>query len=121
MGRNPSDRIDPGRRRRPRVAPPPKSVRSHRPAAETSRPAAEAGPAAAGPLAFAVRARRRALRLTQAQLARLAGCGTAFLYDVESGKPSLRLDKLLDVLATLGLQLVVTPGKGRLSLGEALQ
>ena len=67
-----------------------------------------------------VRARRRALRLTQAQLARLAGCGTAFLYDVENGKSSLRLDKLLDVLRILGLQLVLGPGQDGLAAADAL-
>ena len=114
MSRVSSDRIDPAIRRQRRVKTLSKSIRSHGPTGTPPPPAAHL-------LASAVRARRRALRLTQAQLARLAGCGTAFLYDLENGKPSLRLDKLLDVLATLGLQLVVAPGKGRLSLSETLR
>lgn len=56
-------------------------------------------------LAATVRQRRKALKLTQAELAELAGCGPDFLYDVERGKPTLRLDKLLQVLHTLGLTL----------------
>jgi len=62
-------------------------------------------------LAQALRARRKALRLTQIDLSRLAGCGPDFVYDLEAGKPTLRLDKLLDVLTVLGLELVVAQGK----------
>jgi HTH-type transcriptional regulator/antitoxin HipB len=58
-------------------------------------------------LARTVRERRRALKLTQTELAELAGCGPDFLYDVERAKPTLRLDKLLAVLDTLGLTLTV--------------
>lgn len=61
----------------------------------------------------AVRARRRSLRLTQQQLADLAGCGTAFLYQLENGKPSVRIDKLVEVLHVLGLQLAIEPGQER--------
>ena len=68
-------------------------------------------------LAKAVRDQRKALGLSQAQLAELSGCGTAFLYHVENGKPSLRLDKLLEVLEVLGLRLRVEPGQGGVVLG----
>src|SRR3954469_8269056 len=64
--------------------------------------------------ARALRARRRALCLTQTEPARLAGCGPDFIYDVEAGKPSLRLDKLIDLLAVLGLELALRPGRGAL-------
>ena len=72
-------------------------------------------------LADALRKRRKALGITQIELARLAGCGPVFIYDLESAKPTLRLDKLLDVLDVLGLELVVREGKARLrvDLGEA--
>lgn len=65
-------------------------------------------------LGRAVRARRKALRLTQIALSRLAGCGPDFVYDVEAGKTSLRLDKLLDLLGVLGLELAVQSGKAGL-------
>lgn len=65
-------------------------------------------------VANAVRTRRRALGLTQIGLAQLAGVGADFVYDVEQGKPTLRLDKLLDVLEVLGLQLRIESGKKRL-------
>lgn len=71
-------------------------------------------------LAGALRSRRKALGITQIELARLAGCGPVFIYDLESAKPTLRLDKLLDVLDVLGLELVVREGRSRLrvDLGE---
>jgi y4mF family transcriptional regulator len=61
------------------------------------------------PLGNAVRAARERAKLTQAQLARSAGVGLKFLYELESGKETLRADKVLDVLEVLGLQLVVAP------------
>ncbi len=62
-------------------------------------------------VAALVRARREGLGLTQAELAELAGCSTRFVHTVEAAKPSVRFDKLLDVLDVLGLHLDVTgPG-----------
>jgi y4mF family transcriptional regulator len=71
-------------------------------------------------LAQAIRRRRRELGLTQLALGELSGCGLAFLYDLERGKPTLRLDKLLDVLSVLGLELVLTNGKSALRVEDAL-
>jgi y4mF family transcriptional regulator len=71
-------------------------------------------------LADAIRARRRELRLTQEQLSQLAGCGTAFLYDLEHAKPTVWLHKLIDVLRVLGLDLVLTTGKTGLRVDERL-
>lgn len=56
-----------------------------------------------------VRRRRKALRLTQKELADLARCGPDFLYDLERGKPTVRLDKLVPVLDMLGLRLKLEP------------
>ena len=61
-------------------------------------------------LADAVRRRRKGLGITQAELARLAGCGPVFVHAVERAKPSLRLDKLIALLEVLGLELLVQPG-----------
>lgn len=66
------------------------------------------------PLGQAVRARREELGLLQADLADLAGCSTRFVHTLEHGKASLRLDKVLDVLHVVGLDLAVVPGRGRL-------
>jgi HTH-type transcriptional regulator/antitoxin HipB len=68
-------------------------------------------------LGAAIRTRRRELALTQQQLAELAGCGLAFLYDLERGKRSVRLDKVLEVLEVLGLELHVEEGRGGLEIG----
>ena len=58
-------------------------------------------------LAAEVRARRRALGLSQQDLADLAGVSERFVRFVEQGKPSIQLDALLGVLDALGLELVV--------------
>jgi HTH-type transcriptional regulator / antitoxin HipB len=59
-------------------------------------------------LALEVGARRRTLGLRQAELAELAGTSTRFVYEVERGKPSLRLDKLVDLLDVLGLEITLS-------------
>lgn len=58
-------------------------------------------------VATEVRARRRALGLTQQDLAELAGVSERFVRFVEQGKPSIQLDALLALLDALGLELVV--------------
>lgn len=70
---------------------------------------ADEGP---GALGREVRARRRALGLTQQQVADLAGASTRFVHTIEQGKPSLRLDRLLDVLEVLGLGMRLVPEPG---------
>ncbi len=51
------------------------------------------------------------LGLGQAELAELAACSTRFVHTQEAGKPTVRIDKLLDVLRVPGLRLtVVAPG-----------
>jgi len=51
----------------------------------------------------------------------LAGVGPAFLYSLEHGKPSVRLDKVVAVLAVLGLELHVRPGRALVSADESLR
>lgn len=58
-----------------------------------------------------IKKRRETLGLTQQQLGDLSGCGVAYVYLLERGKPRIRLDKLLGVLGVLGLQLKLEPGK----------
>ena len=58
-----------------------------------------------GQLATAVRARRSGLRLSQQDVADMAGVSERFVRFVEQGKPSIQLDSLLAVLETLGLEL----------------
>ena len=54
------------------------------------------------PLIKFVKERRRALDLTQHDLADRAGVGLRFVRDMEQGKASLRLDKVNQVLALFG-------------------
>ena len=62
-------------------------------------------------LAQTIQKRRKEQHLTQQQLADIAGCGVVFIHLVESGKISLRLDKLLAVMQVLGLQFHLEGGK----------
>lgn len=59
-------------------------------------------------LAQAVRAARSRLGLTQRELSQRAGVGLKFLYELETGKETLRADKVFDVLDVLALRLVMT-------------
>jgi y4mF family transcriptional regulator len=56
-----------------------------------------------------VRERRRANRMTQAELAALAGVGVRFVSDLENGKPTLRLETVNAVLRVFGRRLGVVP------------
>ena len=53
-------------------------------------------------LGDALRAARKQLGLTQPQLALAAGVGVRFIVDLESGKPTLRLENVLRVIDALG-------------------
>ena len=61
------------------------------------------------PLIAFVKERRRALRLTQKDLADRAGVGLRFVRDLEQGKASLRLDKVNQVLALFGHRMQPAP------------
>lgn len=53
--------------------------------------------------------RRKALRLTQQQLADKVGVGLRFLRELEGGKPTLRMDKVNEVLQFFGCELGPVP------------
>jgi len=53
-------------------------------------------------LGRALCAARKQLGLTQPQLALAAGVGVRFIVDLESGKPTLRLENVLRVIDALG-------------------
>ncbi len=61
-----------------------------------------------------IRARRKEMALTQAQLAELADVSVRYVHDLERGKPTVRLAQLLNVIETLGLRLIVARGAGAL-------
>jgi y4mF family transcriptional regulator len=52
-----------------------------------------------------VRNQRKALGLTQPELAEKAGTGLRFVRDLEQGKKTLRIDKVNQVLALFGYEL----------------
>jgi y4mF family transcriptional regulator len=69
-------------------------------------------------LGAAVRAARERMGFTQEQLARRASVGLKFLYELESGKETLRADKVRDVLDALSLELRVLPKSAALEARE---
>lgn len=60
-----------------------------------------------------VRQLRAEQGLLQADLAGLAGTGNRFIVDLERGKPTLQLQKVLDVLDLMGLEVVVCRKGGK--------
>jgi y4mF family transcriptional regulator len=50
---------------------------------------------------------RKAQELTQIDLAGLSGLGTRFVIDLEQGKETIQMQKALQVLQQLGLELVI--------------
>jgi HTH-type transcriptional regulator / antitoxin HipB len=65
-------------------------------------------PADVEAIAQAVRTARHRHGLTQAQLAGLSGTGLRFISELERGKPSVAMNKVVAVLAVLGLRLSVS-------------
>jgi y4mF family transcriptional regulator len=62
----------------------------------------EATSGIATPLSLQVKELRRGARLTQAQTAMRTGVGLRFVRDLEQGKPTVRMDKVNQVLALFG-------------------
>ncbi len=58
-------------------------------------------------LGAAIRARRRQLKATQKDLAMTCGTGLRFIIDLEKGKPTCQIGKILQVLQALGLKLQI--------------
>jgi len=54
-----------------------------------------------------VSGRRKAQGLTQAELAGLGRVGLRFVGDLERGKETVQLDKVMQVLDLLGLDLII--------------
>lgn len=58
-------------------------------------------------LGVLVREQRQSLALKQLDVAGLGNTGNRFIVDLERGKPTVQLQKVLDVLDLLGLEVVV--------------
>lgn len=64
-------------------------------------------------LGAVVREQRKRLALKQLDIAGLGNTGNRFIVDLENGKPTVQLQKVMDVMALLGLELVVRPKAAR--------
>jgi HTH-type transcriptional regulator/antitoxin HipB len=58
-------------------------------------------------IASVARQRRHSLGLTQVELADLAEVSERLIRDLEGGRLTIRTDKLLAILATLGLEIKI--------------
>ncbi len=56
-----------------------------------------------------VRTTRKTIGATQKDLALTSGTGMRFIIDLEKGKPTCQLGKVLAVLHTLGISMSLTP------------
>lgn len=66
--------------------------------------------ARSGPeIGAALRRRRRALKLSQAQVAERAGVKQNTVSSAEAGGPGTRLQTLIDLMAVLELELIIQP------------
>ncbi len=61
------------------------------------------------PIASFVKDRRKMFNLTQIDLAEKSGVGLRFVRELEQGKPTLRLDKVNQVLALFGHEVGAVP------------
>ncbi len=59
-----------------------------------------------------IRGRRRLLALKQLDVAGLGNTGNRFIVELEQGKPTVQMQKVLDVLDLLGLEVVVRAKAG---------
>ena len=71
-------------------------------------------------LATTIKEERKKLGLTQTELGALANSGINFISQLESGKRSVRLDKLLVVLNVLGLEIHIARGKNSIVIAKDL-
>jgi len=58
-----------------------------------------------------IKKERVKLKLTQLELADFSGCGLTFINQLERGKTTVRLDKVLQVLKALGISVALSKGK----------
>ena len=63
--------------------------------------------ATAADIGAAIRKKRKEDGLTLADAAALCGVGYRFLSDLENGKPTVQMGKVLQVLTALGLDLYI--------------
>lgn len=83
----------------------PKPLAEHIPLPRQVRSAADVG--------TIVRAQRHEMGLRQLDVAGLGNTGNRLIVDIEKGKPTVQLQKVLDLLDLLGLELTITQKTSR--------
>ena len=58
-------------------------------------------------LGNAIRARRKELEYTQAYLAEFTGLSVTFISDVERGKPTAEIEKVIRLINILGMDITI--------------
>lgn len=71
-------------------------------------------------LGKAIATERRRRDLNQTELGRLSNTSINFVSQIESGKPTARIDKLLSVLHALGLEFRLQRGRAVISNTESI-
>lgn len=61
-----------------------------------------------------VREQRQELNLRQIDLAGIGNTGNRLIVDIEKGKPTVQLQKVLDVLDLLGLEVIIRQKTARM-------
>jgi len=64
-------------------------------------------------LGAVIREQRKRLALKQLDMAGLGNTGNRFIVDLENGKPTVQLQKVLDLMDLLGLEVVVRTKSSR--------
>ena len=55
-----------------------------------------------------VKHKRNQLKMTQPQLAAMSGTGVRFISDLENGKPTMQIGKILEIIHVLGLDIYIS-------------
>ena len=72
-------------------------------------------------LGTAIKKRRKALQMSQEDLALLSETSINFICQLEKGKNTVRLDKILDVMQSVGLEFNVINGSSQISFKEDIE
>jgi HTH-type transcriptional regulator / antitoxin HipB len=72
-------------------------------------------------LGVRIRKERKSRSLSQRELGDLAGTGLNFVSQIERGKETVRLDKVLAIIQVLGLELVLSRGTHGLTIAKELR
>jgi len=62
-----------------------------------------------------IKTQRKKLNISQLHLAAIADTGVRFISDLENGKPSVYLEKALQVAKILGLKIEISGGQGNIN------